>query len=142
MAPEQREGKPADARTDIYALGCVLYEMLTGTRVGPQLKPIRPRKLEQIVKRCLEEDPERRWQSAAELQRELSAVPSMASRAKSNATSVTRSSGGSAGGSSDSNRASSQVGRSTIVLADFANATDFMNALLKNGITVMKATAA
>ena len=74
MAPEQREGKPADARTDIYSFGCVLYEMLTGGRVGTQWKPIRPRKLEQIVKRCLEEDPRRRWQSAAELQRELALI--------------------------------------------------------------------
>ena len=74
MAPEQREDRPADARTDIYAFGLVLYEMLTGERVAIQRRPIRPRKLEQIVKRCLEEDPGRRWQSTAELQRELAAV--------------------------------------------------------------------
>ncbi|HEX8797067.1 MAG TPA: protein kinase, partial [Terriglobales bacterium] len=74
MAPEQREGKPADARADIYSFGCVLYEMLTGARVGPQRKRIRPRKLDRVVSRCLEEDPEQRWQSAAELQRELAKV--------------------------------------------------------------------
>src|SRR5215469_11939936 len=74
MAPEQREGKRADARADIYAFGCLLYEMLTGARVGPQRKRIRPRKLERIVSRCLEEDPGRRWQSAPELQQELAAV--------------------------------------------------------------------
>src|SRR5450432_4143269 len=74
MAPEQREGKPADARSDIYSFGRVLHEMLTGVRPASQRKRIPSRRLEKIVTQCLEEDPGRRWQSAAVLERELAKV--------------------------------------------------------------------
>src|SRR5947199_3121560 len=80
MAPEQREAKPADARADIYSFGCVLYEMLTGARVGSQRRRVPSRKLEGIVTRCLEEDPGRRWQSAAKLEREIADVTAVGSR--------------------------------------------------------------
>jgi serine/threonine protein kinase/tetratricopeptide (TPR) repeat protein len=110
MAPEQREGRPADTRTDIYAFGCVLHEMVTGERAGLQRKRLRSRKLETIISRCLEEDPGRRWQSAAELHRELAAVP--------RASPGLRASTG-----SSRNRAAKPTRKVKIVLGEFENKT-------------------
>ncbi|HEY4359608.1 MAG TPA: protein kinase [Bryobacteraceae bacterium] len=71
MPPEQWEGKPADARSDIYTFGCVLYEMLTGRRAGRERTPLRPARLEKVVAGCLANDPSARWQSAAEVKDQI-----------------------------------------------------------------------
>ncbi len=118
MAPEQRDGQPADARSDIYSFGCVLYEMLTGARVFPRRR-VPSRKLERIVNGCLEEVPAHRWQSIAELGRELSAALSGSGRGKRLATAVSTS----GPASSSSHDAAKFPDKTTIVLAEFANAT-------------------
>ena len=91
MSPEQLEGREADARSDLWALGCVLYEMVTGRpafsgrsqaslisaimgsepRPMAELAPLAPPGLDKVTRQCLAKEPDDRWQSAGDLKRAL-----------------------------------------------------------------------
>ncbi len=91
MAPEQLAGEEPDARTDIFALGAVLYEMATGKRAFEgktktslvaaivsgeprpisELQPLTPPSLEHVIKKCLAKERDDRWQSAMDIAEEL-----------------------------------------------------------------------
>lgn len=91
MSPEQLEGKEADARSDIFAFGALLYEMATGKRAFEgssqasliasilkkqprplsQMLPMSPPMLEHVITQCLAKDPDQRWQTSGDLKRTL-----------------------------------------------------------------------
>ena len=106
MSPEQLRGDPVDARTDLFSLGAVLHELLSGQRAFPGTSAVEssyailhhepqplptssPPAVAQVVHRCLEKDPDRRFQSARDLAFHLEVL-----RAPTTASVVTRGSTG------------------------------------------------
>ena len=101
MAPEQLEGTEADSRTDLFALGALLYEMATARRAFEgksrtsliaailstqpppisQVVPVMPPALDHVVRKCLEKDPDDRWQSARDVASELRWIAEAGSQA-------------------------------------------------------------
>ena len=135
MAPEQFEGKEADTRSDIWAFGAVLYEMVTGEKafqgksysslVGAILsadprpmsvKPFTPPALERLVRRCFAKDPEDRWQSMRDVVLDLRMPPQETAAMPSPDEPVALGSGGgvSGGGTVGMGRVDAEVERAGV----------------------------
>src|SRR5262249_5758513 len=111
MSPEQVEGKEVDGRSDIFSLGAVLYEAVTGKRAFEgksqlsvasailekeptpisTVKPLTPPALDHAIRKCLEKNPDDRWQSARDLAIELTWITSASDKAAASSISPIRS---------------------------------------------------
>ena len=110
MAPEQLEGREADARSDLFAFGALVYEMIAGRKAFDgrshasliaailerdppslsSLQPLSPAALDHIVGKCLAKNPDDRWQSARDVMSELSWLASDGARGVAGARDVSR----------------------------------------------------
>jgi serine/threonine protein kinase/Tol biopolymer transport system component len=110
MAPEQLEGREADARMDVFAFGVVVYEMATGKKAFEgksqasliaailereppamsSLQPMTPPALDRVVRKCLRKDPDERWQSARDVTDELKWIAEAGSQVTLASTEATK----------------------------------------------------
>jgi serine/threonine protein kinase len=173
MAPEQVRGQATDHRADIFAFGAILYEMLAGKRAfqkptspetmtailnedPPGISQITsniPPALHRVVHRCLEKNPEQRFQSASDLAFALDALSDSSASSSTNATNILTGAGQrwkaivpaavfvlamSIGAYFYVHRKPKLTDKDTIVLADFANSTGdpIFDDTLKTALTV------
>jgi serine/threonine protein kinase len=165
MAPEQLEGRPVDARTDLFAFGAVLYEMLSGRRafegdsqasviaailraeppVLHMLQPAMPAALDRLVRKCLSKDPDDRWQTARDVMSELQWIGETAT--STTATASTTETTGSRRGRRQVNWTAAAIllaslaTLSLVALATFRSTTDLqpisLDVSLPEGLTLL-----
>ncbi len=139
MSPEQAAGHSVDSRTDLFSFGIVICEMVTGTRpfAGKSL-PSMPLSLRRIVEKCLQPDPEKRYQHAADISADLQHSPATRHRIVVGAIAALVLAATGFGYYRYNHPAPKLTGSDTIVIAEFTNETGdpvFNGRTLREGLT-------